>query len=75
MYFRRDRIYNHSRPRRLYAVRSVMVMTVRERVLAIKLLEQKEKHPDYLRKLGVSVRMHQVESAIVDMNEEEKEIV
>jgi hypothetical protein len=50
-------------------------MTVRERVLAIKLLERQEKHPDYLKKLGVSVSMHQVESTIVDMNEEEKRIV
>ena len=56
-------------------IRSVIFMTVRERVLAIKLLEQQEKHPEYLRKLGVYVSVNKVESTIINMNEEEKEIV
>ena len=47
-------------------------MTVRERVLAIKLLEKQEEHPEYLRKLGVSVSMNKVESTIIPMNEEGK---
>ena len=50
-------------------------MTVRERVLAIKLLEKQEKHPEYLRKLGVLVSMNKVESTIIPMNEEGKRIV
>ena len=37
-------------------------MTVRERVLAIKLLEQQEKRPEYLEQLGVLITMKQVES-------------
>lgn len=37
-------------------------MTVRERVLAIKLLEQQEKRPEYLEQLGVHITMKQVES-------------
>ena len=37
-------------------------MTARERVLAIKLLEQQEKNPEYLKQLGVHITMKQVES-------------
>lgn len=37
-------------------------MTVRERVLAIKLLEQQEKNPEYLKRLGVHIIMNRVES-------------
>ena len=37
-------------------------MTVRERVLAIKLLEQQEKNPEYLKQLGVHITMNRVES-------------
>lgn len=36
-------------------------MTVRGRVLAIKLLEQQEKHPEYLKQLGVHITMKRVE--------------
>lgn len=37
-------------------------MTVRGRLLAIKLLEQQEKKPEYLKRLGVRVEMNKVES-------------
>ncbi len=37
-------------------------MTVRERVLAIKLLEHQEKRPEYMKKLGVRVTINKVES-------------
>ena len=37
-------------------------MTVRGRLLAIKLLEQQEKNPEYLKRLGVRVEMNKVES-------------
>lgn len=30
-------------------------MTVRERILALKLLEKQESHPEYLRKMGIRV--------------------
>ena len=75
IYPKGDSIYNNGKPKRMETDRSVMVMTVRERVLAIKLLEQQEKHPEYLRKLGVYVSVNKVESTIINMNEEEKEIV
>ena len=75
IYPKGDSIYNNGKPKRMETDRSVMVMTVRERVLAIKLLEQQKKHPEYLRKLGVYVSVNKVESTIIIMNEEEKEIV
>ena len=37
-------------------------MTVRGRLIAIKLLELQEKKPEYLEKLGVRVNMAKVES-------------
>lgn len=37
-------------------------MTVRGRLLAIKLLELQEKNPEYLKRLGVHVTMNKVES-------------
>lgn len=37
-------------------------MTVRGRLLAIKLLELQEKKPEYLKQLGVHVTMKKVES-------------
>lgn len=37
-------------------------MTVRGRLLAIKLLEQQEKNPEYLKRLGIRVEMSKVES-------------
>lgn len=36
-------------------------MTVRERVLTIKLLEKREKHPEYLEEIGVRVSMKKVD--------------
>ena len=36
-------------------------MTVRERVLAIRLMEQQEKKPEYFEKLGIYVTMNKVE--------------
>ena len=36
-------------------------MTVRSRLLAIKLLNQKEKNPEYLERLGIRVEMNKVE--------------
>ena len=44
-------------------------MTVRERVLAIKLLEKQEKHPEYLKKLGVHITMNQVEVTTIERSE------
>ena len=49
------------------------MMTVRERVLAIRLLERKEKDPAYLRRLGVHVTMKKVEST--DTERSKKRIV
>jgi len=37
-------------------------VTVRERILAIKLLEQQEKHPEYLKRLGVRIEINKVET-------------
>ena len=37
-------------------------MTVRGRLLAIKLMEQQEKNPEYLKKLGIRVNMNKVKS-------------
>ena len=41
-------------------------MTVCERVLAIRLLEQQEKKPEYFEKLGVQANMNEAESAITE---------
>ena len=41
-------------------------MTVRERVLAIRLLEQQEKKSAYFEKLGVHVMMNEVETTVVE---------
>lgn len=32
-------------------------MSTRERILAIKLLEKQDKNPDYIRKMGIQVKM------------------
>jgi len=45
-------------------------MTVRERLLVIKLLEQQEKRPECLKKLGVHITMNQAVST--DMKERNK---
>ena len=37
-------------------------MTVRGRIVAIKLLKVQEKKPEYLKKLGVRIKMNKVES-------------
>ena len=37
-------------------------MTVRGRLLAIKILDRQEKNPEYLRKLGIQITMSKVES-------------
>ena len=42
-----------------------MAMTVRARVLTIKLLEQQEKHPEYLKQLGVHVTIRSTETIVV----------
>jgi hypothetical protein len=34
-----------------------MPMTVRERILAIKLLEKQEKNPEYAKQIGIQVSM------------------
>jgi hypothetical protein len=34
-----------------------MSMTVRERILAIKLLEKQEKNPEYAKQIGIQVSM------------------
>lgn len=41
-------------------------MTVCERVLAIRLLEQQEKKPEYFEKLGVQANMNEAESATTE---------
>lgn len=38
-------------------------MTVRGRLLVIKLLEQQEKNPEYLKELGIRVNMNQADPA------------
>lgn len=38
-------------------------MTVRERILAIRLMDQQEKKPAYFEKLGVRVIMNEAEAA------------
>lgn len=42
--------------------RAVVYVTVRGRLIAIKLLELQEKNPEYLKQLGVHVTMNKVES-------------
>ena len=37
-------------------------MTVRGRLIAIKLLEMQEKKPEYLKELGVRIKMNKVKS-------------
>ena len=37
-------------------------MTVRGRLIAIKLLEVQEKKPEYLKELGVHIKMNKMES-------------
>ena len=37
-------------------------MTVRERILAIKLWERQEKRPEYLKRLGVRIEINKVET-------------
>ena len=44
-------------------------MTVRERVLAIKLLEQQKKKPEYLKKLGVQITMNKTDTIILERRE------
>lgn len=34
-----------------------MPVTPQERILALRLLEKQEKHPDYIARIGVQVRM------------------
>ena len=48
------------------SARKVVLMTVCERVLAIRLLEQQEKKPEYFEKLGVQANMNEAESAITE---------
>lgn len=45
-------------------------MTVRERVLAMRLLERQERDPKYLKKLGVHITINQVEPT--DLEEEKR---
>ena len=41
----------------------VFEMTASERVLAIRLMEQQEKKPEYFEELGIHVTMNKVESS------------
>ena len=43
--------------------RKVVLMTVRERILIIKLLEQQKKKPEYLEKLGIRINMTRMKPA------------
>ena len=47
-------------------------MTVRERVLTIKLMEQQEKHPEYLKEIGVRVIMKRIETVLTEGRREER---
>ena len=47
-----------------------MPMTVRERILAIKLLEKQKRNPEYIKRLGVQMRMTRK-----DLKEKEKKNV
>ena len=61
--------YNKGVNRGSAPMRQVFLMTVRERLLVIKLLEQQEKHPEYLKKLGVHITMNQVEVTTIERSE------
>lgn len=54
--------YNKNVNRGSAPIGRVFLMTVRERILAIKLLEQQEKRPECLKKLGVHITMNPVVS-------------
>lgn len=54
--------YNKGVNRGSAPMRQVFLMTVRERILVIKLLEQQEKRPECLKKLGVHITMNPVVS-------------
>ena len=55
--------YNKNVNRGSAPIGRVFLMTVRERILIIKLLEQQEKRPECLKKLGVHITMNPVVSA------------
>ena len=40
----------------------VVLVTVHERILVIRLLEQQEKNPEYLKRLGVHIEINKVET-------------
>ena len=42
-------------------------MTARERILAIKLLEQQERNPAYARQIGIQVSMVKKDSKIMEV--------
>lgn len=44
-------------------------MTVRERILALELLEKQEKRPDYAERIGIQVQMKKTDS----QNKEKKD--
>lgn len=54
--------YNKNVNRGSAPIGRVFLMTVRERILIIKLLEQQEKRPECLKKLGVHITMNPVVS-------------
>ena len=47
-------------------------MTVRGRLIAIKLLEMQEKKPEYLKGLGVRVKMNKEESTVDECEPEKR---
>ena len=66
--------YNKNVNRGSAPIGRVFLMTVRERILVIKLLEQQEKHPECLKKLGVHITMNQVAPTEIEERNEEQDV-
>ena len=66
--------YNKNVNRGSAPMRQVFLMTVRERLLVIKLLEQQEKHPECLKKIGVHITMNQVASTDIEERNEKRDV-
>ena len=54
-YFADSALYYRPPPRYNVSIRGGLYMTVRERILALRLLEKQEKHPEYTGHIGVRV--------------------
>lgn len=49
-------------------------MTVRERILIMKLLEQQEKDPECLNRLGVRITIHRAETIDPEERKEKRDV-